>query len=199
MPAQEVAPEVSILTSFLGSIAVLSLSSIDPLRSIFDLSKKIWQCRDSITRLLSEKRECFLFAMPTIPTSKLTAKTVLTTTTVTTARAHACCQRCQRCQRCQSGTSYARSFRSPSSKNREFKSTFAAKKIVFSILKRDNLFLAPTTFFSKSLSSPIHHLQVIIFWWGEMPRHENKKRILFDSNNWSWFPDSQTSCWKIRV
>ena len=104
--------------------------------------------------------------MQTIPTSKLTATTVLTTTTVTTARAHACCQRCQRCQRCQSGNSYARSFRSPSSKNREFKSTFAAKKIVFSILKRDNLFLAPTTFFSKSLSSPIHHLSSDYFLVG---------------------------------
>ena len=39
MPAQEVAPEVSILTSFLGLIAVLSLSRTDPLRSIFDLSE----------------------------------------------------------------------------------------------------------------------------------------------------------------
>ena len=118
-------------------------------------------------------------------TLTLTATTDLTTTTVTTVRAHACCQRCQRCQRCQSGNSYARSFRSPSSKNREFKSTFAAKKIVFSILKRDNLFLAPTTFFQKVYLHRFIISQVIIFWWGEMPRHENKKLILFDSNNWS--------------
>ena len=98
-------------------------------------------------------------------TVTLTATTLLTTTTttVTTTRAHACCQRCQRCQ---SRNSWARSFRSPSSKNREFKSTFSAKKIVFSILKRDNLFLAPTTFFSKSLSSPIHHLSSDYFLVG---------------------------------